>query len=65
MLRIDGISATQSLLWLCVDGFSPDERAMLDEHAERSLAPPTMFTPTPPPRAGWFSRLLSRLLKRR
>jgi hypothetical protein len=44
MLRIDGISATQSLLWLCVDGFSPDERAMLDEHASSPrrlvLAPP-------------------------
>lgn len=47
-----GVSAEQALLWLCVDGFSPDERALLDEHAERSLAPPTMFTPTPPPRDG-------------
>jgi hypothetical protein len=44
-----GVAATQSLLWVCVDGFSPAERALLDEHAERSLAPPRMYTPPPPP----------------
>jgi hypothetical protein len=60
-----GVSATQTLLWLCVDGFSPEERALLEEHAERSFAAPTMLTPTPPPRAGWFSRLIARILKRR
>lgn len=58
-----GVSAEQSLLWLCVDGFSPDERALLDEHAERSHAPPTMPAPIPPPRGG-LSRFIDQLLKR-
>jgi hypothetical protein len=59
-----GLSAEQALLWLCVDGFSPDERALLDEHARRSLAPPTTTNPTLAPRGRGLSRFIDQLLKR-
>jgi hypothetical protein len=57
-----GLSAEQSLLWLCVDGFSPEERALLEGHAERSNAPPT--SRTPPPAAPRRSRFIDQLLGR-
>jgi hypothetical protein len=57
-----GLAAEQSLLWICVDGFSPEERALLDEHAERSNAPPA--TRTPPPAATRRSRFIDQLLGR-
>jgi hypothetical protein len=44
-----GISAADALLWICVAGFSADERALLDEHADRSLRPPVAMQPAPPP----------------
>ncbi|HEU4883752.1 MAG TPA: hypothetical protein VFT45_15950 [Longimicrobium sp.] len=59
-----GLSAEQSLLWLCVDGFSPEERALLDEHAGRSHARPTMAPPTPAPQRRGLSRFIDQLLKR-
>jgi len=59
-----GLSAEQYLLWLCVDGFSADERALLNEHAERSHAPPTMSTPTPSPQRRGLSRFIDQLLRR-
>jgi hypothetical protein len=58
-----GLSAEQSLLWLCVDGFSPEQRTLLDDHARWSNAPPTMPPPPPPP-AGRVSRFIDQLLKR-
>lgn len=62
-LRAD-LSAEQSLLWLCVDGFSPKERARLDEHAARSHAPPTMQPPVLAPGGRRLSRFIDQLLKR-
>ena len=59
-----GITAEQALLWLCVDGFSPEERALLDEHAERSLAPPATPPPVPPPGVRGISRFIDQLLRR-
>jgi hypothetical protein len=59
-----GLSAEQSLLWLCVDGFSPEERARLEAHAERSHASPTMQPPTPAPGGRGLSRYIDQLLKR-
>lgn len=59
-----GLSAEQTLLWLCVDGFSPEQRALLAEHAERSHAPPTWSPPTPPPARRGLSRFIDQLLKR-
>jgi hypothetical protein len=59
-----GLSAEGALLWLCVDGFSPDERTLLGEHAELSNAPPTALPPAPPPAAPRRSRFIDQLLKR-
>jgi hypothetical protein len=59
-----GLSTSQSLLWLCVDGFSPEERAMLDDHAACSNAPPTGPEPPPPATSG-FSRFIDRVFRRR
>lgn len=51
-----GLSAAQSLLWICVDGFSAAERVMLEEHVAYSLAPPS--SPAPPPAPdGWKQRI--------
>jgi hypothetical protein len=35
-----GISAGDALLWICVAGFSAEERALLEEHVVRSHVPP-------------------------
>lgn len=59
-----GLSTEQALLWLCVDGFSPEERALLDEHAARSLAPPATHPPPPSPRVRGVSRFIDQLFKR-
>jgi hypothetical protein len=54
-----GISAADGLLWICVDGFSADERALLQEHAERSAAPPQSYPPfAVPPDRPWWRRVL-------
>lgn len=35
-----GISAGGALLWICIAGFSAEERALLEEHVARSRVPP-------------------------
>lgn len=59
-----GLSAESALLWLCVDGFSPEQRVLLAEHAELSNAPPATLPPAPPPTAPRRSRFLDQLLRR-
>jgi hypothetical protein len=54
-----GISATNLLLWICVDGFPAEERALLEEHAAASLRAPTILT-SPAPDPPWWRRLLGR-----
>ncbi|HEY0015270.1 MAG TPA: hypothetical protein VGC13_03085 [Longimicrobium sp.] len=49
-----GLSAAQSLLWICVGGFSAAERAMLEEHVAYSHAPPSSPAPAPD---GWKARI--------
>ena len=44
-----GLSAGDALLWICVGGFSADERARLAEHAAHSLLPPSVVPPSPAP----------------
>jgi hypothetical protein len=49
-----GLSAAQSLLWICVAGFSAAERAMLEKHVAYSHAPPSSPDPAPD---GWKQRI--------
>lgn len=44
-----GLSAADALLWICVAGFSAEERTLLDEHAAGSLLPRGEMPPSPPP----------------
>jgi hypothetical protein len=52
-----GLSAAQSLLWICVGGFSAAERAMLEEHVAYSLAPPRFMPPAAAAPGGWKQRI--------
>jgi hypothetical protein len=55
-----GLSASDVLLWICVDGFSAEARALLDEHVAWSLVPPERMPPqAPPPHRPWWRRLLA------
>ena len=54
-----GLTAADLLLWVCVAGFSEDERTLLEEHAAWSAAPPTgpPVPPAPSGTRGWRSWL--------
>lgn len=55
-----GISAQNLLLWICVDGFPAEERALLEEHAATSLRTPANPHTSPVPDPPWWRRVLGR-----
>jgi hypothetical protein len=55
-----GISKDDLLLWICVDGFSSQEWALLEQHAAASLRPPASPETPPVPDAPWWRRVLGR-----